>query len=220
MGLCLCMAELHQVSVVSVWMSQAPHGSFPVNIQRFSLLTHGLQSPAAARGGLLSPQLTEGPCPGYTLQGCRRPLLCVCLASEEEREPAQVSGALQLPSNRRGYSGTGWGRGTAVLSDLGSVKRHGSLCPLFPSRSGAAIRCSQATRSPVPQRDISHCPTIFFFRHCKFYYLKGMELGNERCGKIPRTKALISTLPWISFSISSSSVLGSSLGVIKVLLKL
>lgn len=131
--------------------------------------------------------------------------------------------ALKLPSNRRGCPGTGGGRGITVLSDLRSAKWSGSLCPLFPSGTSAAIRCSLTTRSPVPWRNVSHCPTIFFFHHCKFYYLKGMELGNERCGKIPRTKALISiisTLPWISFSVSSSSVLGSSLGVIKDLLKL
>lgn len=65
------------------------------SIVRDSVLTPGLplQSPAAAaaQAGLLSPQLTEGPCQGYTLQGCRRCLLCSCLASEEQREPAQVS---------------------------------------------------------------------------------------------------------------------------------
>lgn len=65
MGLCLCRADLHQVSAVSAWMSQAPHGSLPVNVQRFSVLTHGLllQSTAAAQVGLLSPQLTEGAMP-------------------------------------------------------------------------------------------------------------------------------------------------------------
>lgn len=96
MGLCLCRADLHQVSAVSAWVSQAPHGSLPVNVQRFSVLTHGLllQSSAAAQVGLLSPQLTEGPCQGYTLQGCGRCLLCICLAGEEKRQPAQVSEVL------------------------------------------------------------------------------------------------------------------------------
>lgn len=94
------------------------------------------------------------------------------------------------------------------------------LVPSVPLTTNAAIRCSTATRSPVHRETFPIVPFFFFFHHCKFYYLKGMELGNERCGKIPQTKALISTLPWISFSISSSSVLGSSLGVIKTLLKL
>lgn len=199
-------------------------GSFPDNTQRFFILTPGLllQFPAAAQGTLLSPQLTKGLCQGYTLQGCRRCLLSICLASQQEREPMPQRCSV-IASNRRGCYGTEGSRATVALSDLRRVKCPGSLCPLLPSHSSAATRCSQTTRSPVPQRTISHCPTIFFFRHCRFYYLKGMELGNERCGKIPQTKALISiasTLPWISFLISSSSVLGSSLGVIKVLLKL
>lgn len=93
MVLCLWTAELPPVSAVSVWTSQAPHGSFPVNIQRFSILPRGLllQSPAAAQGGLLSPLLTERPCQGYTHSN--KALVVHLLGQEEEREPAQVSEA-------------------------------------------------------------------------------------------------------------------------------
>lgn len=88
-GLCLCMAELHQFQcrqVKSPWL-------FPASIQRFSIPAHGspLQSPAAAEGGFLALQLTGGPWQGCTLQGCRRYLPCICLVSEEEREPAPAS---------------------------------------------------------------------------------------------------------------------------------
>lgn len=141
---------------------------------------------------------------------------------QQGRKGAYLSlhGALHLPSNRSGHPGTGGGGRTVVLSDFSRAGWSGSLCPLslLPP-----MQQSGAAQPHVAQSIEKHFPLslfFFFFHHCKFYYLKGMELGNERCGKIPQTKALISTLPWISFSISSSSVLGSSLGVIKTLLKL
>lgn len=133
-----------------------------------------------------------------------------------------LHGAFHLPGNRRGHPRTGGGGRTVVLSEASRARWSGSLCPLSPLPPAQE---SGATQPHVAQSIEEHFPLsrYFFFHHCKFYYLKGMELGSERCGKIPQTKALISiisTLPWISFLISSSSVLGSSLGVIKTLLKL
>ena len=209
-----------------MWTSQAPHGSFPVNIQRFSTLADGLplQSPAAAaQGSSLSPQLTEGPCQAHMLQGCRRCLLCSCLARKEEREPAWLSEVLcDCPEMGGDILAQEEAEGPQFCQTKG-VRNGVDSCALCSPP--AAVQQSGVAK---PHVALSHRGTLpivslFFFRHCKIYYLKGMGLGNERCGKIPWTKALISiisTLPWISSSISSSSVLGSSLGVIKVLLKL
>lgn len=92
-GLCLYLAELPKSVQFESGQGRLPkahsHGECSVRLHQGFLL----QSPAAAQGGLLSPQLTEGPCQGYALQGWRR-CLCICLSSEEEREPAQVSEGL------------------------------------------------------------------------------------------------------------------------------
>lgn len=179
--------------------------------------------PSSSTGWLVAPAANKGPCQDYTLQRWRRCLLCICLSSEEEREPAQVSEGLNdCPAIGEDFLGWEEAEGPECFHSSG-VWTDVDPCALCSSR--AAVQQSGVAK---PHVALSHRGTfpivpLFFFCHYKFYYLKGMELGNERCGKIPQTKSLISTistLPWISFSISSSSVLGSSLGVIKVFLKL
>lgn len=65
-------------------------------MQRFFRLNQDvlLQSLAAAQGGLLPPQLMRDHAKAGHSPRMEIVLTCICLSSEEEREPAQVSEGL------------------------------------------------------------------------------------------------------------------------------
>lgn len=202
---------------------QAPQGSLLWGMWNFFRLSQGSLLPSSSTGWLVAPIANEGPCQGYTLQGWRRCLLCICLSSEKEREPAQVSEGLSDCPEIGGVILRWQEAGGPELCHSSGVRNDVDPCALCSPHT--AVQQSGVAKPHVAPSNRGTFPIVplFFFLHYKYYYLKGMELGNERCGKIPWTKALISTistLPWISFLISSSGVLGSSLRIIKVFLKL